>query len=165
MMRRTAWVASAIALVVSMGVIGCGGDSSSSESTVTSRAEGPTDPAAEYRQALEPICAKLLDPIRVGTLISLTDVVNTREAALGELRALVPPPELEAAHEALLVAQGKSLPLAREMADFTESTGWNGGPLPALQRANLANAVALNIASKEATDLLGVECQRINLRP
>ena len=139
-LKRTAAGLAAIAL--SAGVLaGCG---SSSDTASTAAADAATTAAltkAEYVTAVNAICTKIdntADNLDAGDVESITaaraqidKMTAAAQEGIAELKALTPPADLQAAHDALVTNSSESVALSQKLMTAIESKSLDDATLKA----------------------------------
>ncbi len=139
-LKRTAAGLAAIAL--SAGVLaGCG---SSSDTASTAAADAATTAAltkAEYVTAVNAICTKIdntADNLDAGDVESITaaraqidKMTAAAQEGIAELKALTPPADLQAAHDALVTNSSESVALSQKLMTAIESKSLDDATLTA----------------------------------
>lgn len=160
-LKRTAIGLTAIAL--SAGVLaGCG---SSSDTASTAAADTATTAAltkAEYVAAVNTICTKIdntADNLDAGDVESVTaaraqidKMTAAAQEGIAELKALVPPADLQAAHEALVTNSSESIALSQKLMTAIESKSLDDATL----QADAKKAGQLVEAQEKAAKELGL---------
>lgn len=160
-LKRTTMGLAAIAL--SAGVlVGCG---SSGDSASTAAADATTAAAltkAEYVAAVNKICTKIdntadtLDSADVESVTQAKAQIDKMTAAaqegIAELKALTPPADLQAAHDALVTNSGESIALSQKLMTAIESKSLDNATL----QADAKKAGQLVEAQEKAAKELGL---------
>lgn len=160
-LKRTAAGLAAIAL--SAGVLaGCG---SSSDTASTAAADAATTAAltkAEYVTAVNAICTKIdntADNLDAGDVESITaaraqidKMTAAAQEGIAELKALTPPADLQAAHDALVTNSSESVALSQKLMTAIESKSLDDATL----KADAEKAGQLVEAQEKAAKELGL---------
>lgn len=160
-LKRTAAGLAAIAL--SAGVLaGCG---SSSDTASTAAADAATTAAlteAEYVKAVNAICTKIdntADNLDAGDVESITaaraqidKMTAAAQEGIAELKALTPPADLQAAHDALVTNSSESVALSQKLMTAIESKSLDDATL----KADAEKAGQLVEAQEKAAKELGL---------
>lgn len=160
-LKRTAAGLAAIAL--SAGVVaGCG---SSGDATTTAAGDAATTAAltkAEYVKAVNAICTKIdntadnLDAADVESATAARAQIDKMTAAadegISELKALTPPADLQAAHDALVTNSSESVALSQKLMTAIESNSLDDATL----KADAEKAGQLVEAQAKAAKELGL---------
>ena len=160
-LKRTAAGLAAIAL--SAGVLaGCG---SSGDAATTAAGDATTATAltkAEYVTAVNAICTKIdntadnLDAADVESATAARAQIDTMTAAaqegIAELKALTPPADLQAAHDALVANSSESVALSQKLMTAIESKSLDDATL----KADAEKAGQLVAAQEKAAKELGL---------
>lgn len=160
-MKRIA--AGLAAVTLSAGVlVGCGssGDTASTAAADTTTAAALTK--AEYVAAVNAICTKIdntadnLDAADVESVTAARAQIDTMTSAaeegVTELKALVPPADLQAAHDALVTNSSESIALSQKLMTAIESKSLDDATL----KADAEKAATLVAAQEKAAKELGL---------
>lgn len=160
-LKRTAAGLAAIAL--SAGVLaGCGSSGDTASSAASDAATTAALTKAEYVAAVNTICTKIdntadnLDSADVESATAARAQIDKMTAAaqegIAELKALVPPADLQAAHDALVTNSGESIALSQKLMTAIESKSLDNATL----KADAKKAAQLVEAQEKAAKELGL---------
>lgn len=160
-LKRTAVGLAAIAL--SAGVLaGCGSSGDPASSAASDAATTPALTKAEYVAAVNKICTKIdntadtLDSADVESVTQAKAQIDKMTAAaqegIAELKALTPPADLQAAHDALVTNSGESIALSQKLMTAIESKSLDNATL----QADAKKAGQLVEAQEKAAKELGL---------
>lgn len=180
-LRKTA--AGVAAIVLAAGVIaGCGSSSSDTASSAEQQAESVATTAAltkaEYVAQANAICAKIDDTVNtLGDNVDAESIASAEatlkkataaaEEGVAEMKALVPPADLQAAHDTLVQTSTESIALFNKITDALTSGNTDTAGLTAdaeqaaaLEAKQLAAAKELGLSDcftgqEQATDNAG----------
>jgi hypothetical protein len=167
-MKRTTAAIAAIAL--SAGVIaGCGSSSDGGATSAADQVESATTAAltqAEYVAKANAICTKIDDSLSsvddqsdsdslASTEEELAKASAAAEEGVAEMKALVPPADLQAAHDTLVQTSGEAIALMNKLVASAESAD-SGNMDTAGLAADLEEAVALETKQTAAAKELGL---------
>jgi hypothetical protein len=167
-MKRTTAAIAAIAL--SAGVIaGCGSSSDGGATSAADQVESATTAAltqAEYVAKANAICTKIDDSLSsvddqsdsdslASTEEELAKASAAAEEGVAEMKALVPPADLQAAHDTLVQTSGDSIALMNKLVASAESAE-SGNADTAGLAADLEEAMALEKKQTAAAKDLGL---------
>lgn len=167
-MKRTTAAIAAIAL--SAGVIaGCGSSSDGGATSAAEQVESATTAAltqAEYVAKANAICTKIDDSLSslddqsdsdslASAKEQLANASAAAEEGVAEMKALVPPADLQAAHDTLVQTSGDSIALMNKLVASAESAE-SGNVDTAGLAADLEEAMALEKKQTAAAKELGL---------
>lgn len=167
-MKRTTAAIAAIAL--SAGVIaGCGSSSDGGATSAAEQVESATTAAltqAEYVAKANAICTKIDDSLSslddqsdsdslASAKEQLAKATAAAEEGVAEMKALVPPADLQAAHDTLVQTSGDSIALMNKLVASAESAE-SGNVDTAGLAADLEEATALEKKQTAAAKELGL---------
>lgn len=158
--RTTAGLA---AIALSAGVLaGCGSSGDATTSAATEAATTAALTKAEYVAAVNTICTKIdntadnLDPQDVESVTAARAQIDKMTAAaeegIAELKALTPPADLQAAHDALVTNSSESIALSQKLMTAIESKSLDDATL----KADAEKAGQLVAAQEKAAKELGL---------